>query len=247
MTTLYFKKLNSTNQYALENASVLQNKDLIITDEQTSGKGRNGKRWVSPQSGNIYVSYIIKTKEKNIIQTSWIGGLATLKTLRTLPGLNGLWIKWPNDVFCKKSKISGILCESVLSSSLNTIPSTVVIGIGINVNSTAEDFKGIPQSCTSVLLETGKKSNIVTLRTCLKKNLDFYYDKAVSKGIQSLYVEWKNENKLIGNTVTVTDSQKTYEVKVLDIDRKGTVIGVDKNGEIRKVLSGDVSVKKFRL
>ena len=243
---IYFDSIDSTNKYALANLSKLNDKTLIIAGEQTDGKGRNNKNWHSPKT-NIYASYVIKPTKQITLQTSWIGGLAALKTLKTIPLLDDLWIKWPNDIFCKDSKICGILCESVLSSQTSAISSSgIIIGIGINVNCSKQDLESIPKACTSVYIETGNSFNLKELYKELHKNLNEYYAQLINNGVDTLYQKWKSENKLLGKTITVEmTTENIFELKVLDIDTNGAIIGVNNEGEIKTIFSGDVSVKKI--
>ena len=213
---------------------------------QTAGKGRNNKNWHSPAQGNIYASYIIKNCRNIILQSSWIGGLAALKTLREVSSLeNELWIKWPNDIFCDEKKICGILCESSISQS-KPEDTAVIIGIGINVNCTSESLKSIVKPCTSLNIETGNIYELRSIRENLKNNLDLYYNLIINSGIETLYNIWKKENRLLGKKIIVSTSEnKSHEVKVLDIDKTGAIVGFYPDGSIRKVYSGDVSVKHW--
>ena len=242
---IYFDSIDSTNKYALRNIENLQDRTLIVAGQQTNGKGRNNKDWHSPKT-NLYVSYLIKPKKQILLQTSWIGGLAVLKSLKSVSGLNDLWIKWPNDIFFNNKKICGVLCESKSFLSEDKTSSGIVIGMGINVNCTNIDLINIPKPCTSIFIETGKTSNIQELYKLLHENLNNYYTDIIDSGIETLYKEWKTENKLIGkNIILETSSSDVQELKVLDINQDGAIIGIDKDCNINTIYSGDVSVKKF--
>jgi BirA family transcriptional regulator, biotin operon repressor / biotin---[acetyl-CoA-carboxylase] ligase len=244
---IYFDSIDSTNKYALANLEKLEDGTLIVAGEQTGGRGRNNNNWHSPKT-NVYASYVIKPKTQILLQTSWIGGLAALKTLKDITNLKNLWIKWPNDIFCNNSKICGVLCESRLSSQNTNHSSTgIVIGIGINTNCNKQDLKDIPKACTSAYIETGILFNLNELYKTLHQNLNSYYLQIMTNGIDPLYEEWKAENKLLGRTITVEHApDNIVEIKVLDINKNGAIIGTDNKGEIKTIYSGDVLLSKVK-
>ncbi len=237
-------KIDSTNNYAQQHFHSLPDCTLITAEEQTGGKGRNGKSWFSPQNSNLYASYIIKDINFMPYKASWIGGLAALQTINNILNISNSWLKWPNDVYINNKKIAGILCETS-SNSENKI-SGVIIGIGINVNMTTEDLDGIDKPATSILAETGKSKCIKVIGKQLHTNLNLIYNKVLKQGINSIFNEWKDANKLIGKQIEVLlDNKKLINVKVIDIENTGKLIVIDSEANISSIYSGDVSIKNF--
>lgn len=246
MKIINFDSIDSTNKYTADNLADLEDRTLITANEQIHGKGRNRNSWVSPANKNIYASYLIKTPQPLVIQTSWIGSLAALYTLGDAGLKDNLWIKWPNDIFYKNKKICGILSESVQPSPSNKTIGGIIIGIGININCSKKDFVNLTKPATSVYIETGKISEIKALIKILHSHLNSLYDQVLDKGIESLYKIWKKENKLIGKEIAVEkNTSEVLNIKVLDIEKTGAIIGVNKEGQLHKIYSGDVTVKKF--
>ena len=123
-----FDILDSTNE---ECKRINQKKQLhvIISEEQTHGKGRLGKSWSSPKSGNIYMSIAFKGLYKNY-PLSLIAGIICRESICAELDEDVIGLKWPNDLLVNNKKISGVLIETIdLDSRLG-----VVIGIGINIS-----------------------------------------------------------------------------------------------------------------
>ena len=102
--------VNSTNTFA-KDKKLLKNFLIVISEEQTAGRGRQGKQWYSPDSGNIYMT--IKFKDKNNIPLSLIIGLLVSESIDNVSGKQiNAGLKWPNDLLIDNKKICGILVES---------------------------------------------------------------------------------------------------------------------------------------
>ena len=238
------EKVDSTNKYAINNFDSLQDKTLITAKIQTTGRGRRQNAWISPDYVNLYASYILKTVNFDVPRGSWIGGLAALYTLREIAPQKEFWIKWPNDTFCSNKKISGVLCETL--SDVNNKIKGIVIGVGININMTAEDLEKIEKPATSLLDETGKEVSVGETAELLLKYLDIFTVEAI-KDNESLYNLWKKENKIIGKNVTIEIIGKGILTgKVVDIKKPaGELYVIDKAGEFHTIYSGDVTIKSF--
>ena len=118
--------VNSTNTFA-KDKKLLKNFLIVISEEQTAGRGRQGKQWYSPDSGNIYMT--IKFKDKNDAPLSLIIGLLISESMDYVSGKKiNAGLKWPNDLLINNKKICGILIESeIVNDEIEFI-----IGIGIN-------------------------------------------------------------------------------------------------------------------
>ena len=128
---------------------------IHLTEQQEAGKGRNGKKWVSPKGKNIYLSLGWKSP----LQYSELDGLSLsvgciVANVLNSPANDQINIKWPNDLLINQKKISGILIETVdIEGQVG-----IVIGVGINVHMSKEDGKDIDQSWVS-LDEISEKTN----------------------------------------------------------------------------------------
>jgi BirA family biotin operon repressor/biotin-[acetyl-CoA-carboxylase] ligase len=131
----YYPKVGSTNDLAI--AWVGQDApdmSLVITDEQTSGRGRNGRKWYSPAGVSLAFSLILrpgKGETRSIGLFSTLGALAVVQAIKKFDGGLKPEIKWPNDVLVNTRKVCGILTEAAW---VGVQIESLVIGIGVNVS-----------------------------------------------------------------------------------------------------------------
>lgn len=236
---VHLETIDSTNLFALKNFAEFADGTLIIADSQTNGRGRRGRKWISPPA-NIYASYVIKKQEGLApVCASWIGCLASLNTLRSFAPKSDFWIKWPNDVFSGSKKISGVLCESHSAQNSNRVDG-MIIGMGVDVNLTPKDIENAGISATSLFIETGKKTDIAKFAEILHDNLLTLSD----MDQESLYEIWKRENRLLGKKILVRlENGEEISGIFKDIAEDGRLvlrIGQSRN---RYFSSGDVSLE----
>lgn len=156
----HYKILDSTQEQAkrLISEGIKDELVLITTDEQTSGYGRYGKVWVSPRGKNIACSYLFFSKKDADVSTLAVE--AARKVADILSGYcKDVSTKMPNDVLIAKKKVAGIIVERH--------DAAVILGIGINVNATAEDLAAVNQPVTSLLIETGHFHDLAALQNNL--------------------------------------------------------------------------------
>ena len=125
-------RIDSTNQYLLAQARRgVQGAQLCLAEEQTAGRGRQGRTWVSPFAANLYLSLLwpIQRPATELSGLSLVSGIAAATALQHF-GTTELGLKWPNDIVWQGRKLGGILLELATST---TVVSYVVVGIGVNV------------------------------------------------------------------------------------------------------------------
>jgi len=237
----WLDEVESTNKYAIEHFSDLEDGALVVAGRQTAGRGRRGRTWISPEGENIYASFVIKDFSFPAYHSSWIGSLATLDFLRNYLPEGVAWLKWPNDIYCGIKKISGMLCE-VKTGKGNAVEG-VVIGLGINVNMPQSVLDQIDQPATSLSVETSSPYIVKEMIKKLEISLNKFYTLSDS-GTDKLYSIWKNENFLLGKQIEVISEDDSVTKGVIaDIGRSGELI-MDVNGEKRVFMSGDISIRK---
>ncbi len=161
---IHLDSTESTQIYAKKHQEDFVKEALtcISAEEQTQGYGRQKRRWISPKGVNLYATLAFRLPS----DTVFLSCLAILlaRSLSTLLEKKGLHphVKWPNDVLIQGKKMAGILCEteekqeSVFPNDFSgCLGIQVFLGIGINVNMTADDCAAIDQPATSLLQETG--------------------------------------------------------------------------------------------
>jgi BirA family transcriptional regulator, biotin operon repressor / biotin---[acetyl-CoA-carboxylase] ligase len=152
----YYPQLDSTNTKAWELIpKIIENGTVVITDNQTGGRGRQANKWISIQERSLTFSIIMypNALPNQINLYSLIAGLAITDCLIEYD--IHAQLKWPNDILINGKKVGGILCESKISGG---VIKSMVIGIGLNVNETiAELPKEVHYNATSLMIESGKQ------------------------------------------------------------------------------------------
>lgn len=240
---IYIDSINSTNVKAKELAgSNGIEGTVIIAEEQTQGRGRLGRSWVSPKKKGIWMSIILRPKiePQDAVKITQVAAAAVWKAINHI-GINAK-IKWPNDIVINSKKVCGILTE--MSGELNRL-NYVVVGIGVNVNTDIDGFpEEIRHMATSLMIETGNMINRKKLTALILNYFEELYDELTKDGsfINSIKI-CKENSVLIGKIVKITIRGEEQEVKVLDINEEGELIVQDKEGNISRVVSGEVSVR----
>lgn len=238
---IHFKTIDSTNTYGLSNFENLQDKTVIIADEQTKGRGRFDRIWVSENYDNIYLSFILKPEHKKYITnlTQYLS-VVTAKTIETY-GITA-HIKYPNDVLVNDKKICGILCEGSLKKN---VLQGIVLGIGINLNMPKEIIDSIDRPATSLNLIIGKTIKKEDFLNYLLNEFFKNYEKAVESGFSYFKEDYLKRTHFLGKTVWIQqrDGAPKEEVTALKIDDNGNLVVKTLENREKIVYSGDVLLK----
>ena len=205
---------------------------LVLSEQQTAGRGRRGRTWVSPYAQNVYYSLVLRIEDglRQLEGLSLVVGLAVMQALRE-SGVQGAALKWPNDVLVGQQKIAGILLELVGDPADIC---HVVLGIGINVNMQKSD--AIDQQWTSVQLETGAPVDRNSLVARLGQQLLSHLERHKTGGFAVLQGEWECNHAWQGRTVSLIAGVNQVDGVVLGVDRQGALrLSVD---GVEKIYSG---------
>jgi BirA family biotin operon repressor/biotin-[acetyl-CoA-carboxylase] ligase len=240
----HFESVESTNTIAKRLAAEGADEGtIIIAEEQTEGKGRLGRYWQSDKGAGIWMSIILKPKiePSEATKITQIAAAAAAAVIRNCTGCK-TEIKWPNDIILNKKKVCGILTE--MSGELNSV-NYVIVGIGINVKQKQEDFvPDFAKYATSIKSYTDKtisRKEIVIdmLEEFERLYLDFLYTGSIKKSLKVC----KKYSATLGNKVRIIYREKEILAEAIDITEKGELLIKDDFGEIKKVISGEVSVR----
>ncbi len=237
-----FPEAASTNTLAMEMATQgAAEGTVVIAELQTSGRGRLGRKWISPK-GNLYLSVILRPDipmHKAPIITL-MGAVAVTSAIRDLCNVP-VAIKWPNDVLVASRKVSGLLTE--MSAEQDRIRH-LVLGIGVNVNmeqnSLPPDLRPL---VTTLAAEAGTKINRTELLRQILRQLDCWY-KTFLNNTADVLREWEKLNMTIGNRITVSGAGETLEGLAQAIDEEGRLVIMRDDGATRHVAAGDVTILK---
>ncbi len=234
----YFRLTSSTMdeaQYIIEKGC--DNGLLVVSEEQTDGRGRQKRKWLSPRGVNVYASLVYKPSNMSAtksIPLMFATSIAIVEALSDF-GIDNAKIKWPNDVIINNKKIAGVLIEAKSESG---ILSSVVIGFGINVNieSIPEEIK---DSATSIYLELKQKID----RAQLLVNILYYLENLIqlieSNKKEKIIELWKKYDTTIGKKVLVISSNGNMEGVAKDIDEDGFLLIETPSGDIKRVITAD--------
>jgi BirA family biotin operon repressor/biotin-[acetyl-CoA-carboxylase] ligase len=237
---IFLQETGSTNDAAMElAASGEPHGTVVVAERQTHGKGRLGRRWVSPAGRNIYMSVILRPglRPREGTLLTILSSVAACLALRETTGLDAR-IKWPNDIQAGGRKLGGILLETRAEPD---VISHAVAGIGINVNMASSHFPAsIRDIATSVLIETGVRHRRSPIAAAVLNRMSEGLEALGKEGRRPLLDGWRELSSTLGHKVIVTEGEETVSGTAMDIDDEGRLILRLPNRRLRTVSSGDL-------
>ncbi len=225
-----FDTLPSTNLYLKQNYNALQENTVIITNNQTNGRGRGNRVWES-NSDDLTFSILLKPNidSNKIPLISLVVGASLCQTINKYITS---YIKWPNDILVNDKKLAGILLEAVSSNKIEAI----IVGIGININS-------IKFSDDLIIKATSLKK---ILNKDINKNEVLEYFLEIFNDLYTKFIKNNNEYLDICKKYNYLKNRQVYinneQVKVLDINDQGNLIVIDNNQNIKQLYYGEVTL-----
>jgi len=236
--------VDSTNSAVRRLAVADQHAAVILAELQTGGRGRRGRRWVSPYGRNIYLS-MGWMFDKALSELGCLPLVVALATARALnrAGLQGHRVKWPNDLLLNEEKLCGCLVE-VQGDSQG--PCHAVLGVGINVHMPASaESAGIDQAWTDLHSHLpGVSRN--KLATLLLEELVTGLELFAGQGFVPFRVFWQQMDGLRGQAIEVYSANSVLAGTATGIDESGALL-LDTGREILKLHSGEVSLRKTKI
>ena len=230
MKFLKFNEIDSTNNYMKENIVSFENYDIVSAKVQTSGRGRRGNTWLSPE-GMALFSFLLKPeREFSIVEATKLPLLAGISTLSALKKIKDgdYSFKWTNDVFLNSKKLCGILIERVKND--------FVVGIGINV------ANKIPNDIKNIAISIESNYDIEKLILKVVEEFSVYY-KRFSEGKWSEIIKEINSYNLKDKKIRVNIGDKIFEGIAKNIVEDGR-IQIEMNGEIKLFSVGEIKIEK---
>ncbi len=232
----HFKETESTNIIARGIAGSVEEGTVVIAESQTGGRGRMGRKWISPEGG-IWLSIILKPKMQPLYapRITLLAGISVARTIRSLdlPAK----IKWPNDVLINGKKVCGILTE--IGAEIDSID-YLVVGIGIDANVDTETFpEEMRDSSTSLKKELGHQIDRVAFVQRLLSEFEELYLKFQKEGFSSILEEWRNMSATIGEWVKITTQSRIIYGEAIGVDNEGALILETGDGKLEKIVAGN--------
>lgn len=213
---------------------------VILAEEQTGGRGRLGRSFLSPRFTGIYASVLLRP-HMSMSRAVFITVAAAVAAARAIENVSGkrAEIKWVNDIYVGDRKVCGILTEASMNVE-NGIIDYAVLGIGINAAEPEGGF-GELEGIAGALFE--RASGL--LRAELIASFLNYFSEYYEKGFESSFEEYKRRQYLVGKEIEVISCDKTEPASAVGIDDECRLIVRMKSGELRALSSGDVSTKRL--
>lgn len=235
---LYLTTTTSTQDVARWEAEAgAQDGTVVLAEEQTKGRGRFDRAWVSPAGQNLYLTLIIRPSLDRLRSLSIVAPLAVALAVEDSTSLKPR-IKWPNDVLINDRKLSGILVESeVRGQSVEY----ALVGVGINVNFDTEQSPEIADIATSLTLALGHETSREELLAAFLNRFEQLYEDAPK--VDAVLQQWRSRLDTLGREIRVTFRDQVYEGLAEDVDVDGNLILVHPDGTRRVIEAGEVSLR----
>lgn len=235
-----FQQVTSTNTILKEKGGNEKEWCTVISSSQTAGRGRLGRDFYSPENTGVYLSVLLKSQsetDKAVLITT-AAAVAVTRALEKM-GCENPQIKWVNDIFVNGKKVCGILTESVINPESKRLD-FAVLGVGINL---FEPENGFPREIENVAGAVFKertddlRNRFVAL--FLNEFFGFYKELSSKKHLK----EYREKCFVLGKNINIIQGEKTESAKATDIDENCNLIAKFPDGTVKKLYSGEISVK----
>lgn len=211
---------------------------VVLAEQQTAGRGRRGRSWVSPPGLNLYFSAVLRPElpPTRAPELTLVAAVALAESLREAGAPAA--IKWPNDVQLEGRKVAGILTE--LSASSEHVH-FIVLGMGVNVNAGPEHFPPeLAALATSLAQALGRPVPRAAFAAALWERLEAWLERHQAGGFEPVLARWRQLSSTLGQPVRVrTDRQELVGVAE-GVDASGALLLRTAGGTLERVLAGDV-------
>ena len=223
-----YDEIDSTNDEA-KRIEGIKDFHIFIAEKQTKGRGRHGKKWSSPNTGNIYMTISTSQNTSQMSPISLISGLICKKAIDKLIRKPSIMLKWPNDILFNDKKIGGILVET----EINKENIKTIIGIGINLNINKEEsWWG---DLSQFALESKRNELINLILTEFLNIFDNSYDNWLD--------DWKKSCMHINKEIEIYDEEHHQKKAIFKgIDTQGNAVIESNEGE-EVIATGQISIK----
>ena len=233
--------IDSSNRYLMAAASQgIPSGTVVLAEQQTAGRGRLGRTWLSPFGCNIYCSLLWRfSLASNVL--SGLGIVIAVALARSLSVyVEDIKIKWPNDIFWHQQKLAGILLE--MQGEANG-PAAVVIGIGLNVNMPESSGQQIDQPYTDLHSACGKNLSRNVLAAQFIEQLVLAIQEFEVQGLGNFVTNWSQWDMLLDRPVEFAMANQTISGVSRGIDASGA-LRLESDGVVKSYMAGEVSLIK---
>jgi BirA family biotin operon repressor/biotin-[acetyl-CoA-carboxylase] ligase len=234
-------ELSSTNTHLLETVRTSKKSGAIcLAEQQTSGRGRRGRTWVSPFGGNLYISLLWRFTggADQLAGLSLAMAIAIIRALHE-SGLDTVSVKWPNDILASNRKLAGILLELAGEASG---PCSVVVGVGLNMRASSAEMATIDQPWVDLESLLGKRVGRNEMAGRLINHLLAAIQEFEKDGLTPFLDEWNSCDSYAGQEVILHLPEEDIRGVVRGVDNSGALL-LAQAGKMRRFHSGEISMR----
>jgi BirA family transcriptional regulator, biotin operon repressor / biotin---[acetyl-CoA-carboxylase] ligase len=216
---------------------------VIFAEAQSKGRGRLGRRWISPARKGLWFSVLLRPNIQPQAATQLTIAAATALA-RAITLHTGIVpeIKWPNDILIRGKKIAGILTE--MSAELDHLKE-VILGIGIDVNLEAGEFPAaLRKIATSIRIESGQMVDRAGLAVAILRELDRDYERVKRGEFDLIAEQWQEHCSTIGSRVSIRVGDRVVRGLAESLDADGALLLRGQHGHLERIIGGDVTMEK---
>jgi BirA family biotin operon repressor/biotin-[acetyl-CoA-carboxylase] ligase len=215
----------------------------VFAESQTKGRGRLGRKWMSPAKKGLWFSVLLRPKlrPQEATQLTVASATALRRAIESNTGLKPR-IKWPNDILIGGRKVAGILTE--INGELDQIK-YVILGIGVDVNLGSGDFPAeLRKIATSLKAELGRPISRAELAVAILRELDEDYSRIASGRFESVADEWEAHGTTIGQEVLIRTGERKIRGRAEALGEDGALLLRTEHGHLERIVGGDVTLEK---
>ena len=237
-----YGRLGSTNDEARRLAQAGAPEGLlVIAEEQTAGRGRAGRRWLTPPGPALAFSLVLRppAPAAEASRLSMLAGLALCEAIERVAGVP-VQLKWPNDILIHGQKAGGILLETALDAGTQQLD-YAVLGIGVNV-AEAPPPEAVDFPATALDAEAGRPVDRLDLLRAILERLEAHYPR-LEAGSGLLHTAWAARLAWLGESVVARTPDGETVGRAVGADEDGALLVVLDSGVRVRVTAGDVRLR----
>ena len=235
---LYFPSIGSTMDVAREEAEGgAPEGTVVVAEEQTTGRGRFGRHWVSVVGQDLSFSALFYPSRAACASLSIAVPVAVIRAIHQETGLSPT-LQWPNDVLLAGKKVCGILIETALQDDDVRY---AIVGVGINVNFDPRAYPEIVSTATSLAQELGHQVSREGLFQAVLKSLGVIYQHL--SGWTEIWEEWQSSLETLGREIQVRWGEQVEEGLAEAVDTEGNLLLRRPDGTLIALPGGEVTLR----
>ncbi|WP_436853893.1 biotin--[acetyl-CoA-carboxylase] ligase [Staphylococcus caeli] len=236
-----FENIDSTQLHAKQKLVGNNDSFLILSDEQTKGKGRFNRPWSSIKGKGLWMSLVLRPNVPfdMITKFNLFMALGIRDAIQTF-SKETVSVKWPNDIYINQRKVCGFLTEMVANSDGIE---AVICGIGINMNQTAKDFSGeLAEKATSIRIHNNDKVDRYAFLKTLLQHIEYRYAQFLNEPFSAIREEYIAASNIWHKQLKFTENGIQFKGEAMDIDQNGFLIVRDEHNQQHQLMSADIEI-----